>query len=213
MEVFKYIDHTILKPTFTKDELVKILDETVNYKFASACIPPCVVKFAKEYVQDKAKICTVIGFPLGYNSLEVKEFETKNAIENGADEIDMVVNIHFVKEKKFDLIEKEISSLKNICKDKILKVIVETCYLNQDEKVELCKIITKTGADFIKTSTGFGTGGATFEDIDLFRENIGKNVQMKASGGIKTLEEVNLYIEKGVTRIGTSSIIKMLESK
>lgn len=213
IDICKYIDHTILKPTFTEEELKKILDETIHYQFASACIPPCSVSYAKEYVQNKSKICTVIGFPLGYQTTECKKYETKQALEQGADEIDVVINLHLVKSKKFDLLSKEIYELKEICKDNILKVIVETCYLTEKEKIELCKIVTNEGADFIKTSTGFGTGGATFDDIALMKQYIGKNVQMKASGGIRSLEEVNAYIEKGVTRIGTSSILAMLGEK
>lgn len=208
-EIFKYIDHTLLTPTCTTEEVFKLADECAKYNIAAICIPPShVLDVFIKY--PFLNICTVIGFPLGYSSLNVKEQETEIALQNGASEIDMVVNLSDVKDGNFDKVTEEIRAIKAICKDKVLKVIVETCYLTEDEKIALCKCVTEAGADFIKTSTGFGTGGATEEDIILFKNNIGENVKIKASGGIRDKESIEKYINLGVTRIGTSSAIKAL---
>ena len=210
-EIMTYIDHTILKATTSWDEVKKLCDEAITHSTASVCIPPSYVKQAKEYVGEKMKICTVIGFPLGYNTSNSKIVEAKEAISNGADEIDMVINLGFVKNKELDKVRDEISKLKEVVGDKILKVIVETCYLTEEEKISLCKCVTDGGADYIKTSTGFGTGGASLEDIELFKKHIGPKVKIKASGGIKSKEELEEYIKAGCQRIGTSSAIKMLQ--
>ena len=185
----------------------------MKYEVASVCIPPSFVKKAKDFVGDKMKVCTVIGFPNGYNTTAVKVFETVDAIKNGADEIDMVINLGMVKEKNFDKVTKEIKAIKEACKDKILKVIIETCLLTEEEKIKMCKCVTDAKADFIKTSTGFSTGGATLEDIILFRENIGSEVLIKAAGGIKDLDTAKVFIENGAKRLGTSSIIKIINNE
>jgi deoxyribose-phosphate aldolase len=212
-EILRCVDHTLLSQTATKDAIRQLIDDAIEYKTASVCIPPSFVKYANEYAKGKIKICTVIGFPNGYNTTKTKVFEAKDAINSGADEIDMVINLGYVKDKKFAEIEDEIRQLKTACGDKILKVIVETCLLTDDEKVEMCKIVTKVGADYIKTSTGFSTGGATREDIVLFRENISGDVKMKAAGGIKSLKDAEDYINLGCSRLGTSSIVKILKSQ
>ena len=183
----------------------------MHYGTASVCIPPSYVKQVKEYVQNKMAVCTVIGFPNGYMTTKAKEFETKDALENGADEIDMVINLGWVKDKKYDCIEKEIRILKNACGEKILKVIIETCLLNEEEKIKMCEIVTRAGADYIKTSTGFSKAGATFEDIDLFSKNIGPDVKMKAAGGISSLDDAERFLELGADRLGTSRIIKLVK--
>ncbi len=208
-DIYKHIDHTLLAPVSTWDEIKKLCDEAIEYKMASVCIPPSYVKRAKaEY--PGLNVCTVIGFPLGYNPTAVKVAETKQAIAEGATEVDMVVNLGDVKNGDFDAVLNEIKALREASEGCVLKVIVETCYLTEDEKIKLCELVTEAGADYIKTSTGFGTGGATLEDIKLFKEHIGENVKMKASGGIRTKEELVEYLELGCDRIGTSSAIKML---
>lgn len=209
-EILSKVDHTLLASTSTKEQIFKLCDEGIKYKVASVCIPPCYVKSAKKYVGDKLKICTVIGFPNGYNNTAVKLFETKNALDSGADEIDMVINICDLKNKNFDSIEKEIYELKKLCGSKILKVIIETCLLTEEEKIKMCKIITNSGADFIKTSTGFSVSGAKLEDIKLFAENIGKNVKIKAAGGIKSLKDAEDFINSGASRLGTSRIVNIV---
>ena len=209
-EILSKVDHTLLAPTSTKEQIFKLCDEGIKYKVASVCIPPCYVRNAKKYVGDKLKICTVIGFPNGYNNTEVKLFETKNALGSGADEIDMVINICDLKNKNFSNIEKEIYDLKKLCGSKILKVIIETCLLTEEEKIKMCKIITKSGADFIKTSTGFSASGAKLEDIKLFAENIGENVKIKAAGGIKSLKDAEDFINCGASRLGTSKIVNIV---
>ena len=188
-EILKHVDHTLLAQGATWDEIRKICDDAIEYGTASVCIPPSYVKQAKEYVGDKMAVCTVIGFPNGYSTTKTKEFETKDALANGADEIDMVNNNGWVKDKKYDLVEEEIRTLKAACKDKILKVIIETCLLTEEEKIRMCEAVTKAGADYIKTSTGFSTAGATFEDIKLFSGHIGPDVKMKAAGGISSLAD------------------------
>ena len=211
--VLKHVDHTLLTQTATWEDMKAILDDAIAYGTASACIPPSYVKEAKEYVQDKLAICTVIGFPNGYMTTAVKEFETKDAIANGAEEIDMVINIGWLKDKKYDLLENEIRTLKAACGDKILKVIIETCLLTDEEKVKMCEIVTAAGADYIKTSTGFSTAGATFADIELFAKNIGPNVKMKAAGGISSMADAEKFLELGADRLGTSRIIKIVKNE
>lgn len=211
-EILSKVDHTLLSPVATWEEIKNICDEGMLYKVASVCIPPCFVREAKNYVGDKLKICTVVGFPNGYNTADVKLFETKNAIESGADEIDMVINIGTLKDKKFDCIESEINRLKRVCKDKILKVIIETCLLTDEEKITMCDIITSAGADFIKTSTGFSKSGAKIEDIVLFKKHVGPNVKIKAAGGISSFEDAENFIKAGASRLGTSRLIKLAKA-
>ncbi|CEQ29620.1 deoxyribose-phosphate aldolase [[Clostridium] sordellii] len=211
--ILSTVDHTLLKQTATWEDIKVICEDAMKYEVASVCIPPSFVKKAKDFVGDKMKVCTVIGFPNGYNTTAVKVFETVDAIKNGADEIDMVINLGMVKEKKFNEVTKEIKAIKEACKDKILKVIIETCLLTEEEKIQMCKCVTDAKADFIKTSTGFSTGGATLEDIILFRENIGSEVLIKAAGGIKELDTARVFIENGAKRLGTSSIIKIINNE
>lgn len=211
--IFGKVDHTLLGITSTWSDIKTICDDAIHYQTASVCIPPSYVKQAKEYVKDQMAVCTVIGFPNGYNTTAVKAFETKDAIESGADEIDMVINLGWVKDQRFDLIEEEIKTLKAVCKDKILKVIIETCVLTDEEKVKMCKVVTDAGADFIKTSTGFSTAGATFADIELFSKNIGEGVKMKAAGGISSFADAEKFIELGASRLGTSRIVKLAKNE
>lgn len=210
-EILSKVDHTLLSQTANLNDIKALCDDAIKYKTASVCIPPTYVKKAKDYVKNKVKICTVIGFPNGYNTTATKVFETFDAIKNGADEIDMVINLGHVKDSRFDLIKEEIEKVKSACKGKVLKVIIETCLLSNEEKVELCKIITQSGADYIKTSTGFSKAGATFSDIKLFSENIGKNLKIKAAGGIQSLDDAEKFIKLGASRLGTSRIIKILK--
>lgn len=211
--ILSTVDHTLLKQTATWEDIKKICEDAMEYNVASVCIPPSFVKQAKEFVGNNMKICTVIGFPNGYNTTAVKVFETEDAINNGADEVDMVINLGMLKDQKFDEITNEIRSIKEACKDKILKVIIETCLLTEDEKIRMCRCVTEAKADFIKTSTGFSTGGATLDDIVLFRENVGKDVLIKAAGGIKDLETAQNFIDNGAKRLGTSSIIKIINNE
>ena len=210
--ILSHIDHTLLKPFATNEEIKKLCEEAIEYKMASVCVPSNYISRIKQWFNDKINVCTVIGFPLGYSILESKQIETKKAIEDGANEIDMVINITDVKNKHFDKVEEEIKTIKNICENKILKVIIETCFLTDDEKKMMCEIITKANADYIKTSTGFGTAGAVKEDIILFKKYIGVNVKIKAAGGIKTKESMIEYLTLGVDRIGTSSALNILNS-
>ena len=212
-EMLKTVDHTLLGVCATWNEIKTILDDAVSYQTASACIPAAYVKKAKEYVGDKLAICTVIGFPNGYSTTETKVFETTDAIKNGADEIDMVINVGKLKDKEYDYIFNEIKEIKKACDDKILKVIIETCFLTEEEKIKMCEIVTESGADFIKTSTGFGTGGATFDDVTLFKKHVGKGVQIKAAGGISSLDDAEKFISLGATRLGTSRIIKLVKGE
>ena len=212
-EILKYVDHTLLKQEATWEQMKTICDDAMKFSTASVCVPPSFVKQCKDYCGDNMKICTVIGFPNGYNTTAVKVFETEDALKNGADEIDMVINIGWVKDKKFDLIKEEINAIKKDCGDKILKVIIETCLLSDEEKIEMCKIVTEAGADFIKTSTGFSTAGATREDIKLFSENIGENVKMKAAGGIASLTDAEDFLKLGAERLGTSRIVSIAKSE
>lgn len=211
--IFKKVDHTLLGQTSTWDEIKKICDDGIAYGVASVCIPPSYVKRAKDYVNNKIAICTVIGFPNGYSTSAVKVFETKDAIENGADEIDMVINLGDVKDGNFDIIQGEIEQLKAACGDRVLKVIIETCLLSEEEKITMCDIVTKSGADFIKTSTGFGASGATFEDIALFKKHVGKDIKIKAAGGISSFEDAEKFIELGADRLGTSRIVKLAKNE
>lgn len=204
-------DHTLLAQTATWNEIKTILDDAIKYEVASACIPASYVKKAKEHVENKLKICTVIGFPNGYSTTAVKIFETQDAIKNGADEIDMVINIGNLKDKKYDLIENEIKEIHKVCGGKILKVIVETCLLTEEEKIKICEIVTNSGAEYIKTSTGFSTAGATFEDVALMRKYVGKNIKIKAAGGISSFEDAEKFIELGANRLGTSRLVKAMK--
>ena len=208
-EIFPHIDHTLLKPTATKAEIDALCQEAMIYKTASVCIPACYVEYAAVSFPE-LNICTVVGFPLGYSTTAIKCSEAVGAINSGASEIDMVVNLTDVKNGNFDAVTSEIKALKYVCGQKILKVIVETCYLTEGEKIKLCKCVTEAGADYIKTSTGFGTAGADIEDIRLFKKHIGKNVKIKAAGGIKTKEQLEMFLNEGCDRIGTSSAVKLL---
>lgn len=212
-EILAKVDHTLLAQTATWEEIRQICDDGMKYQTASVCIPPSYVAQAKEYVKDKLAICTVIGFPNGYMTTAVKEFETKDAIKNGADEIDMVINIGWVKDKKFDLVEEEIRTLKAACGEKILKVIIETCLLTEQEKIKMCEIVTRAGADFIKTSTGFSKTGATFADIEIFASHVGEGVKIKAAGGISSMDDAEKFIFLGADRLGTSRIVKIVKEE
>ena len=205
-EILKKVDHTLLKQISTMEDIKKLCDDAIKFNTASVCIPPCYVKEAKEYVGDKMKICTVIGFPNGYNLTSVKMFETEEAIKDGADEIDMVINIGKLKEKKYDYILNEINGIKTKCNGKILKII-ETCLLTEEEKIKMCEIVSESDADYIKTSTGFSMGGATLEDIKLFKKYIKNNKKIKAAGGIKGFEDAEEFIEAGADRLGTSKLV------
>ncbi len=211
--ILKHVDHTLLLQDATWGEIRQICDDAIAYKTASICIPPGYVKQAKEYVQDKMAVCTVIGFPNGYMTTAAKEFEAKDALANGADEIDMVINIGWVKDRKYDSIEEEIRTLKAACGDRILKVIIETCLLTDEEKIEMCHVVTNAGADYIKTSTGFSKAGATFEDVKLFSEHVGEGVRIKAAGGISTMEDAEKFMELGADRLGTSRMIKLVKNE
>lgn len=212
-EILSRVDHTLLSQTAKWDEVAQICDDAMEYGTASVCIPPSYVEQVKEYVKDKMAVCTVIGFPNGYQTTAVKCYETQDALDHGADEIDMVINIGWVKDKKYDLVESEIRELKTICGDKILKVIVETCLLTEEEKIKLCQIVTSAGADYIKTSTGFSNAGATFEDVSLFKEHVGDQVRIKAAGGISTLDDARIFLEIGADRLGTSRMIRLVQNE
>lgn len=212
-EILKHIDHTQLKAFCTWEDIQTLCEEAIRYQTASVCVPPCYIKRIKDTYGDRVNICTVIGFPLGYSTTPVKEFETRQAITDGASEVDMVINISDVKNGDFGKVEDEIRTLKQAAGDHILKVIIETCYLTQEEKIALCRAVTNAGADYIKTSTGFGTDGARIEDIRLFKEHIGPNVKMKAAGGVKTVADLEMFLEAGCERIGTSSAVKMLQGE
>lgn len=207
------VDHTLLKQTATWDQIKALCDEAMEFGTASVCIPPCYVKQAHDYVQGKLTICTVVGFPNGNMTTNAKEFETLEALANGAEEIDMVINIGMLRAGNTDYVANEICRLKEACGRRILKVIIETCLLTEEEKKTMCRIVTDCGADFIKTSTGFSTGGATPEDIKLFAENVGPNVRIKAAGGIATLEDAENFVKLGATRLGTSRVLKLVREK
>ena len=210
-KILSMVDHTLLLQTSTWEEIRALCDDAIHYGTASVCIPPCFVQQAKEYVGNQMKICTVIGFPNGNHTTATKVFETIDAVNNGADEIDMVINVGMLKAKNYDYVLNEIREIKDACGDKMLKVIIETCLLTDEEKIRMCEIVTESGADFIKTSTGFSTGGATFDDIALFAEHVGEKVKIKAAGGISSMEDAEKFIALGASRLGTSRIVKIVK--
>lgn len=211
-ELYSHVDHTQLKAFATWEDIKKLCDEAVKFSTASVCVPPCYIKRISETYGDKINICTVIGFPLGYSVTSAKVTETIEAIKDGASEIDMVININDLKNGDYDKILEEIKAIKAACNGKILKVIIETCYLTDEEKIKMCEIVTKAKADYIKTSTGFGTGGATFDDVKLFKDHVGADVKIKAAGGIRTREDMEMFLSLGADRLGTSSAISILEA-
>ena len=211
-DILKHVDHTLLLQPSTWAEIRQICDDAVEYGTASVCIPPCYVKEAAEYLRGRMAVCTVIGFPNGNMTTAVKEFETRDAIANGAAEIDMVINIGWLRDKRYDLVEDEIRTIKAACGEKILKVIIETCLLTDEEKVKMCELVTRAGADYIKTSTGFSTGGATFADVELFAKHVGPNVKIKAAGGISSLDDAEKFLGLGADRLGTSRIVKLVKN-
>lgn len=208
-EILGYVDHTLLSQTASWEEIRRLCDEAMEYRTASVCIPPAYVRRAKEYVGDKMNVCTVIGFPNGYNTAEIKAAEAEDAVKNGADEVDMVINLGWVKDGLYDLVEEEIRAVKKAARGRILKVIIETCFLTDEEKIQLCGTVTRAGADYIKTSTGFGGAGAVFDDIRLFAEHVGSGVKIKAAGGISSLEDAERFLKLGADRLGTSRIVKL----
>ncbi len=210
-EITRRVDHTLLAPAAVWEEIRKLCDDAAEFGTASVCIPPAFVNRAKEYLGGKVPVCTVIGFPNGYQTTAVKVFETGDAVSQGADEIDMVINLGFVKEGRFDLVLEEIRRVKEAAQGRVLKVIIETCLLTQQEKIKLCGVVTESGADFIKTSTGFSEAGATFEDIELFRKHVGEGVKIKAAGGITSLEDAERFVQLGADRLGTSRVVKLLK--
>lgn len=212
-EILSRVDHTLLTRDATWDEIKSIIDDGIKFGTASVCIPPCFVKKAAEYSAKRVAICTVIGFPNGYNSTAVKVFETEEAVKDGADEIDMVINIGLLGEKKYDGLLSEIKAIRAACEGKILKVIIETCVLTDEEKVKMCEIVSASGADFIKTSTGFAGGGATREDVALFKKNVASHLKIKAAGGIRSLEDAEDFIALGAERLGTSAIVKIVKNE
>ncbi len=210
-EIMAHVDHTLLLQGATWEDIKTVCDDAEKYGTASVCIPPSFVSQAAQYLKGRVAVCTVIGFPNGYNTTAIKCAEAKDAIDNGADELDMVINIGDLKAKKYDTVTEEIRALKAVCGEKILKVIIEACLLTEDEKIAMCKIVTEAGADYIKTSTGFSTGGATAADIKLFAENVGNNVKIKAAGGIKSFEDAELFLSLGAQRLGTSRLVTLLK--
>ncbi len=212
-KILSTCDHTLLHQDATFDDIKALCDDAIKYHTASVCIPPCYVKDAKAYVRDRMKICTVIGFPNGNMTTTVKVLETFDAIDKGADEIDMVINIGRLKSKDYDYVKQEISLIKQACGDHILKVIIETCMLTDEEKIKMCEIVTEAGADFIKTSTGFSTAGATFEDVELFAKHVGEGVKIKAAGGISSIADAEKFLELGASRLGTSRIVKIVKEQ
>ena len=211
-KILSMVDHTLLLQGSTWEEIRLLCEDAMNYQTASVCIPPCYVKQAKEYVKDAMKICTVIGFPNGNQTTAVKVFETKDAVANGADEIDMVINIGMLKAKDYDYVLQEMMAIKEASEGRILKVIIETCLLTEEEKIQMCELVTKAGADFIKTSTGFSTAGATFSDVELFAKHVGEGVSIKAAGGISSMEDAVRFMELGASRLGTSRIVKLVKA-
>ena len=212
-EIYRRVDHTLLAQTATWEEIRRICDDALEYGTASVCIPPSYVGRAKEYLGDRMAVCTVIGFPNGYNTTEVKVFETEDAVANGANEIDMVINIGWLKDQEYDRILDEIRRVKAACAGRILKVIIETCLLSEEEKIRMCRTVTESDAEYIKTSTGFSTAGATFDDIRLFAEHVGEGVRMKAAGGIKSFGDAEEFIRLGADRLGTSRIVKLAKAE
>jgi deoxyribose-phosphate aldolase len=210
MEILSTVDHTMLAQTSTWEQILTLCEEALEYKVASVCIPPSFVKRASEYLSGRLTVCTVVGFPNGYNTTAVKVFEAKEAIANGATEIDMVVNIGDVRQGHYEDVRAELKAMRAVCAGVILKVIVETCLLTEEEKIQMCRLVTEEHADFIKTSTGFSTGGATLEDVKLFKNNIGPDIRVKAAGGISTLEDAKAFLAAGASRLGTSRIIRLV---
>lgn len=211
-KVLGIVDHTLLGVASTWEEMKQILDDAIAFGTASACIPPAYVKEAAEYVEGKLAICTVIGFPNGYSTTATKVFEAKDAIANGAEEIDMVINVGMLKNGRYGELEEEIRQIHKACDGKILKVIIETCLLTEEEKIKMCEIVTNAGAEYIKTSTGFSTAGATFADVELMRKHVGKDVKVKAAGGISSFDDAEKFIELGADRLGTSRLVKIMKS-
>lgn len=212
-DMLRHVDHTLLKAYAKWEDIVKLCDEAVEYKTASVCVPPAYIKRIHETYGEKVNICTVIGFPLGYSVTEAKVAEVKQALADGCNEIDMVINITDVKNGDFEKVEKEIKTLKEVCGEHILKVIIETCYLTEEEKIAMCRAVTNAGADYIKTSTGFGTDGATKADIELFKKYIGPEVKMKAAGGVSTVEDLEMFLQLGCERVGTSRAVSLCKEK
>ena len=212
-EILRYVDHTLLKQEATWEDIKLICDDGIKYNVASVCIPASYVKQASEYVGDRLKICTVIGFPNGYSTTNAKAFEAKDAVKNGADEIDMVINIGMLKDKRFDEILEEINQIKEACCGRLLKVIIETCLLTEEEKIKMCEIVSNSEADFIKTSTGFSTVGATMEDIILFKKYMKPGKGIKAAGGISSFKDAEEFIKNGATRLGTSRLVKIMKAE
>jgi len=212
-EILTHCDHTLLKQECTWEQIKALCDDGLKYHCASVCIPPCYVRHANEYVGDRLKVCTVIGFPNGYCTPAVKAFETENAIRHGADEIDMVINLGWVKDRRWDRLLEEIKMVKASCQGRILKVIIETCLLTDEEKIRMCELVTEAGADYIKTSTGFSTGGATREDVKLFKAHVGPNVRIKAAGGIASIRDAEDFLALGADRLGTSRLVKIAKEQ
>lgn len=212
-DILARVDHTLLLQTATWEEIKAICDDGIKYETASVCIPTCYVKQAKDYMGDKCRVCTVIGFPNGNYTTAAKVFETKDAVANGADEIDMVINVGMLKAGEYDYVLNEIKAIKEACEGRILKVIIETCLLTDEEKIKMCEIVTASGADFIKTSTGFSTAGATFADVELFAKHVGANVKIKAAGGISSMDDAEKFIGLGASRLGTSRIVKIVKNE
>ena len=211
-KILSLCDHTLLSQTATWAEIRALCDDGMKYRTASVCIPASYVKAARDYVGGKLPVCTVIGFPNGYSTTEAKCFEAANAVTNGADEVDMVINLGWVKDGKFDLVLEEIKAVKAACGGRLLKVIIETCLLTDAEKIEMCRVVTESGADFIKTSTGFSKAGATFHDVELFAQHVGPNVKIKAAGGISSLQDAEEFIRLGASRLGTSRVVKLVKA-
>lgn len=211
-EILSHVDHTLLKPEATWEDIRQVVEEGIHYGCASVCIPPAYVQRAAEYAAGRVAICTVIGFPNGYDTTAAKCFMATDAVENGAEEVDMVINLGWVKDQKWDDLLAEIKAVKAACKGKLLKVIIECCFLTDEEKIKLCEIVTASGADYIKTSTGFGGGGATREDVALFAKHVGPNVKIKAAGGIANLQDAEDFINLGASRLGTSRIVKAVKA-
>ena len=212
-DILAICDHTLLLQTSTWEEIKGICDDAMKYHTASVCISPCYVKQAKEYMQGKIPVCTVIGFPNGNHTTACKVFETKDAVANGADEIDMVINVGMLKAKEYDYVLNEIKEIKEACQGRVLKVIIETCLLTDEEKIKMCVIVTQSGADYFKTSTGFSTAGATFADVELFAKHVGEGVKIKAAGGIASIADAEKFMELGADRLGTSRIVKIVKAE
>ena len=212
-KILSICDHTLLLQTSTWAEIRGICDDAMKYHTASVCIPPCYVKQAKEYLHGQIPVCTVIGFPNGNHTTACKVFETKDAVANGADEIDMVINVGMLKAKEYDYVLNEMKEIREACQGRVLKVIIETCLLTDEEKIKMCELVTKSGADYIKTSTGFSTAGATFSDVELFAKHVGEGVKIKAAGGIGSIEDAEKFMELGASRLGTSRIVKLVKAQ